>query len=151
MDAPAAGRSKKWLLGVGGAAIVGVVAIGAALALVTGGDNSPEGQVKAAIGDYTDALRSGNLADLRTSTCGELHDFYQSITAEQFDNVHRLSTDHGSIPVVSSVDAVRITDDTALAQATVSTTGDPAKQTARTFDLQRTDGEWKVCDPAGTP
>lgn len=144
-------RSKKWWLAVGGAAVVVIALLGTVIALMTGGDNSPEGQVKAAIGDYTDALRSGNLDDLRASTCGELHDFYQGITSQQFDTVHKLSAEHGSIPVVSSVNAVRITGDTALAEATVSTEGDPSKQTARTFDLERTDGEWKVCDPAGTP
>ena len=73
------------------------------------------------------------------------------VTADQFKGVHQLSTERGSIPVVASVDAVRITGDTALAEATVYTSADPSKRTARTFDLQRTDGNWKVCDPAGTP
>ncbi|MFD3744881.1 hypothetical protein [Nocardia sp. NPDC058633] len=144
-------RSKKWLLAAGGAAVLVVALIATIVALMGGADNSPEGQVKAVIGDYTDALRSGDLEDLRASTCGELHEFYQGITAEQFNGVHQVSTERGSIPVVDSVDAVRITGDTALAQATVYTSADPSKRTARTFDLQRTDGSWKVCDPAGTP
>ncbi len=149
--APATKRSSKWLLAAGGAAVLVVALIATVVALMGGADDSPEGQVKAVIGDYTDALRSGDLEDLRASTCGELHTFYQGITAEQFKGVHEVSTERGSIPVVDSVDAVRITGDTALAQATVYTTADPSKRTARTFDLQRTDGSWKVCDPAGTP
>lgn len=149
--APGAERSKKWLLAAGGAAVLVVALIATVVALMGGADDSPEGQVKAVIGDYTDALRSGDLEDLRASTCGELHTFYQGITPEQFKGVHEVSTERGSIPVVDSVDAVRITGDTALAQATVYTTADPTKRTARTFDLQRTDGSWKVCDPAGTP
>ncbi|MFE9786048.1 hypothetical protein ACFYO7_11760 [Nocardia salmonicida] len=147
---PGAKKSKKWLLAAGGAAVL-VVALIATVVALMGTDDSPEGQVKAVIGDYTDALRSGDLEDLRASTCGELHTFYQGISAEQFKGVHEVSTERGSIPVVDSVDAVRITGDTALAQATVYTTADPSKRTARTFDLQRTDGSWKVCDPAGTP
>ncbi|MFD6451299.1 hypothetical protein ACFWF3_10990 [Nocardia sp. NPDC060220] len=149
--APGAERSKKWLLAAGGAAVLVVALIATVVALMGGADDSPEGQVKAVIGDYTDALRSGDLEDLRASTCGELHTFYQGISPEQFKGVHDVSTERGSIPVVDSVDAVRITGDTALAQATVYTTADPSKRTARTFDLQRTDGSWKVCDPAGTP
>lgn len=149
--APGAKRSKKWLLAAGGAAVLVVALIATVVALMGGADDSPEGQVKAVIGDYTDALRSGDLEDLRASTCGELHAFYQGITPEQFKGVHEVSTERGSIPVVDSVDAVRITGDTALAQATVYTSADPSKRTARTFDLQRTDGSWKVCDPAGTP
>ncbi|MFC4123623.1 Rv0361 family membrane protein [Nocardia rhizosphaerae] len=146
----APGRSKKWLFAVGGAAVL-VLALIAGVVWMTGGDNSPEGQVKAAIGTYTDALRSGDLDGLRASTCGELHDFYQGITPEQFSGVHQLSAEQGSIPVVDSVDAVRITDDTALAEATVSTSADPSTRTARTFDLQRTEDGWKVCDPTATP
>ncbi|MFD3462578.1 hypothetical protein ACFWVM_22940 [Nocardia fluminea] len=148
---PGAARSKKWLLAAGGAAVLVVALIATVMALMGGADDSPEGQVKAVIGDYTDALRSGDLENLRASTCGDLHAFYQGITPEQFKGVHEVSTERGSIPVVDSVDAVRITGDTALAQATVYTTADPSKRTARTFDLQRTDGSWKVCDPAGTP
>ncbi|TLF70664.1 hypothetical protein FEK33_03575 [Nocardia asteroides NBRC 15531] len=145
------GKPKRWLLAAAGAAVLVVALIAAVVVLMTGGDNSPEGQVRTAIGTYADALRSGDLADLRSSTCGQLHDFYQGITPEQFTGVHQLSAERGSIPIVESVDAVRITGDTALAEATVYTSADPSKRTARTFDLQQTDGTWKVCDPSGTP
>ncbi len=149
-EAQAPGRSKKWLLAAAGAAVLVVALIATVVALMSG-DSSPEGQVRTAIGTYADALRSGDLEGLRASTCGELHEFYQGITAEQFTGVHQLSTERGSIPVVDSVNAVRITGDTALAEATVYTAADPAKKTARTFDLQLTDGDWKVCDPTATP
>lgn len=149
-DPQAPARSKRWLLAVGGATVLVIALIATVVALMSG-DGSPEGQVRTAIGAYADALRSGDLDDLRSSTCGQLHEFYQGITAEQFNGVHQLSTERGSIPVVDSVDAVRITGDSALAEATVYTSADPSKRTARTFDLQRTDGSWKVCDPAGTP
>ncbi|MFC4374157.1 hypothetical protein ACFO5K_08560 [Nocardia halotolerans] len=146
-----AGRSKRWLLVAGGAAVVVVALIIGAVAMLTGADNSPEGQVKAVIGEYTEALQAGDLENLRASTCGPLHDFYQGISAEQFNGVHQLSTEQGSIPVVASVDAVRITGETALAEATVYTTAEPGERTVRTFDLQRTDAGWKVCDPAEAP
>ncbi|WP_043659053.1 Rv0361 family membrane protein, partial [Nocardia thailandica] len=146
----AAPRSKRWLI-IAGAAVAVVLALVAGIVLLTGvGSSSPEEQVRTAITEYTDALGKGDLDQLRATTCGPLHDFYQGITAQQFDTVHRLSNERGSIPVVSSVTAVRITGDTALAEAQVYTKADTSKRTARTFDLQRSGDEWKVCDPAGT-
>ncbi|WP_437126554.1 Rv0361 family membrane protein [Nocardia mangyaensis] len=148
-DEPGPKRSKRWVWAVGAAAVLVLALIATVVALMTGGDNSPEGQVRMAIGEYTDALRGGDLEALRSSTCGQLNEFYQDLTIEEFSGVHQLSTEEGSLPIVASVDAVRITGDTALAEATVYTESDP-ERTARTFDLERTDGEWKVCDPTGT-
>lgn len=128
--------------------MVAVIAVVAAVMGFSGGsDSSPEGQVKQAIGTYTDALSSGDLEALRGITCGTQHDFYQKISADQFAGVYQTSKEQKSIPVVKSVDAIRITGDAALASATVYTEADPGKQSARTFDLQRKDGSWKVCDP----
>ncbi|QIS07888.1 hypothetical protein F5X71_34080 [Nocardia brasiliensis] len=151
-ETPATGRSKRWLLAVAGAAVLVVVLIGVAVVLVTGaGGNSPEEKVRAAITDYTRALKKGDLNALRSTTCGPLHDFYQGIPADQFAGVHQLSMDRRNIPVIDGIDAIRITDKTAIAQATVYTEADPAKRSARTFDLQETDDGWKVCDPPTSP
>ncbi|MFI6211929.1 hypothetical protein ACIBCD_08025 [Nocardia brasiliensis] len=151
-SAPGTGRSKRWLLAVAGAAVLVVVLIGVAVVLITGsGGNSPEEKVRAAITDYTQALKKGDLNALRSTTCGPLHDFYQGIPADQFAGVHQLSMDRRNIPVIDGIDAIRITDKTAIAQATVYTEADPAKRSARTFDLQDTDGGWKVCDPPTSP
>ncbi|WP_327095126.1 hypothetical protein OIE68_34495 [Nocardia vinacea] len=151
-EAPAE-RSKRWLF-IGAAAVALIAVIGLAVALIGGrGDNSPEAKVRATITDYTQALKSGDLAALRNTTCGQLHDFYQGIPADQFAGVHQLSMDRKNIPAVASVDAIKITDKTAIAQATVYTDADPTKRSARTFDLEQTADGWKVCDPpsAGTP
>lgn len=151
-EAPAE-RSKRWLF-IGAAAVALIAVIGLAVALIGGrGDNSPEAKVRATITDYTQALKSGDLAALRNTTCGQLHDFYQGIAADQFAGVHQLSMDRKNIPAVASVDAIKITDKTAIAQATVYTDADPTKRSARTFDLEQTADGWKVCDPpsAGTP
>ncbi|ONM49642.1 hypothetical protein B0T44_12100 [Nocardia donostiensis] len=148
---PAAGggKPKRWLI-VAGAAAVLVVALIAAL-VVGSGDDSPQAQIRNVITSYTQALEDGDLAALRSATCGSLHDFYQGLSEDQFAGVHQQSVEQGSIPEVTSVDAIRITDNTAIAQATVHTEADPATS-ARTFDLQHTDDGWKVCDPpAGTP
>ncbi|MEV5833059.1 hypothetical protein [Nocardia sp. NPDC052112] len=145
--------SKRWLF-LGAAAVVLIAVIGLAVVLVGNrADNSPEAKVRTTISDYTEALKSGDLAALRRTTCGQLHDFYQGIPADQFASVHQLSMDRKNIPVVASVDAIKITDKTAIAQANVYTDADPTKRSARTFDLEQTADGWKVCDPpsAGTP
>lgn len=129
-----------------------VVLLAVVIGLVRGGtDNSPEAQVKRTIDTYTEALSDGDLDQLRAVTCGSQHDFYQNISAEQFAGVYRTSKEQKSIPVIDQIDAVRITGDTAMAQATVYTEADPSKRSQRTFDLQRSDDGWKVCDPPSTP
>ncbi|MFF0493817.1 hypothetical protein ACFYTQ_32760 [Nocardia sp. NPDC004068] len=141
------GLDKRWLI-IGGVAIVVVIAIVAAVLGLSGGtDNSPQAQVRAAIGTYTDALADGSLDKLRDSTCGTLHDFYQNIAPDQYAGVHKLAVDQKKIPKIASVDAVQITDEKATAQASVYTDADPNKAVARTFDLQHTPQGWKVCDP----
>ncbi|MBU3066117.1 hypothetical protein KO481_31950 [Nocardia sp. NEAU-G5] len=148
MDAPAGSTpqlNKRWLL-IAGAAVAAVVVIAVIIALVSGGtDNSPEAKVKAAIGDYTTALKSGNLPDLQSATCGAQHDFYKGIAPDQYASVHKLAVDQRKIPRVDAVDSVQITGDKAVAQASVYTDADPTR-VARTFDLQNTSGGWKVCD-----
>ncbi|MEU6186224.1 hypothetical protein [Nocardia sp. NPDC047038] len=141
-------RPDRRLIVLGAAAVAVIALIAVIVSLVTmSGDDSPEAQVRSAITSYTDALKSGDLDALRSTTCGPLHDFYQGIPSDQFAGVHKLSMERKNIPVVDSIDAIRITDATAIAQATVYTEADPAKRSARTFDLQRTDDGWKVCDP----
>ncbi|MFI9506810.1 hypothetical protein [Nocardia sp. NPDC052566] len=152
--APAAARKpRRWLIAVAGAAALVVALIAVIVAVVANSDdNSPEAKVRAVITDYTDALKKGDLATLRSSTCGMLHDYYQGLPEDQFTAVHRLSMERKSVPVVETIDAIRITDNTAIAQAIVYTDADPSKRSARTFDLQRTADGWKVCDqPPGTP
>ncbi|MBF6329069.1 hypothetical protein IU452_11115 [Nocardia transvalensis] len=148
-DTPAArgGRIDRRLL-LGGAAAVVVIAI---IAIVVGlvatrPDNSPEARVRGAISSYADALAGGNLTELRSVTCGTLHDFYQNIGADQYAGVHKLAVDQRKIPKVDGVDSVQITGDKAVAQASVYTDADPTR-VARTFDLQHTPDGWKVCNP----
>ncbi|MGK8521008.1 hypothetical protein ACRS6B_05345 [Nocardia asteroides] len=141
------GPNRKLLIaGAAGVLVVALVAVIVALVTMSG-EESPETQVRGAITSYTEALRAGDLEALRSATCGPLHDFYQGIPSDQFAGVHKLSMERKNIPVVDSVDAIRITGDTAIAQATVYTDADPAKRSARTFDLEHTDDGWKVCDP----
>ncbi|QIS16343.1 hypothetical protein [Nocardia arthritidis] len=151
-DQAASQRSKRLLFTVGGAAIAVVALIAVVVTLVTTTKgNSADGQIRGVITDFTKALKSGDLAALRNSTCGQLHDYYQTVAPDQFANLHQLSMDRKNIPIVDNVGAIKITDDKAVAQAVVYTDADPGKRSPRTFDLQKTNGAWKVCEqPAGT-
>lgn len=147
---PAPRSGKAWYIAV----VAAVVAVGAAVGVavfVSGGDNGPsaEAQVQVAVSTYVDALNSGDLATLRTATCGSLADYYRDIPDDAFAQVHENAVTQKTIPQVSAVDAVRITDDTAIAQvqATIPSSGE---QSWRTFDLERQDNIWKVCDPSQT-
>ncbi|AYF77547.1 hypothetical protein D7D52_31250 [Nocardia yunnanensis] len=143
-----AGSKKKLLIVAGAAVVVLAVVIGVVAGVMKhNSDSSPEALVQKTITAYTDALNSGNLDTLRAVTCGAPHDFYQKISADQFTSVYRTSKDQKSIPLVKRVDAIQVTGDTAIAQATVYTEADPSKTSARTFDLRNEGGSWKVCDP----
>ncbi|SNS68544.1 Rv0361 family membrane protein [Rhodococcoides kyotonense] len=106
---------------------------------------SDEAQIRSSIDSFTQAMATGDLATLRSSSCGELATFYQDIPDAEFADVHRVAVEQGNVPVVDAIDAVQITDDTAIAQVIAYTAANPGDRSPRTFDL-RLDGEtWKVC------
>lgn len=137
--------NRKFILAGAGAALVVLLVV----LVVAIQSNSAESQIEDAIDSYTQALSDGDLATLRSSTYGTLHEYYQGLSEEQFNGVHQQSSKQGGIPEVDSIDTIRVTDSTAIAQATVQTKADSAT-TARTFDLRETEDGWKVCDPPAT-
>ena len=141
---------KGWYIAAAAAGVAVLAAIGVAVFVSSNsgsGESSPEAQVQTAISTYVDALQTGDLATLRTSTCGALGEYYRTIPDAAFAQVHDNAVAQKTIPQVGAVDAVRITDDTAIAQvqASLPSTGE---QSWRTFALERQDGTWKVCDPS---
>ena len=111
---------KGWYIAAAAAGVAVLAAIGIAVFVSSNsgsGESSPEAQVQTAISTYVDALQTGDLATLRTSTCGALGEYYRTIPDAAFAQV----------------------------QASLPSTGE---QSWRTFDLERQDGTWKVCDPS---
>lgn len=130
-------------------AVVGVLAaLGVTgFVIARSGAHSPdEKRVRDAVDTFAQALDSGDLAALQSSTCGSLADFYRDIPPAEFAGVHRDVVAHGGVPVVTSVDTVQITGDSAIAQVTAHTAASPSDASPRTLDLERIDGTWKVCD-----
>lgn len=138
------------------ALLVVAVAIGGvvAFALLRGGPTttgaSDEDRIRVAIDDFTTALRDGDLAALRSGTCGPLASFYGGISDEDFAATHDAAVASGSIPDVLSVDTIQITSaeapdvTTAIAQVTARG-GNETAPSPRTFDLALEDETWKVC------
>lgn len=127
-------------------AVVVVAAIVAVVAFVRYQSTSgPDARIRASIDTFVAALSAGDLETLQTTTCGGLAEFYATIGPDEFEGVHDLSVQQGSLPVVRSIDKVQINEDTAIVEVTAHPKGDPADVTARTFDLALVDDEWKIC------
>ncbi|WP_037182996.1 Rv0361 family membrane protein [Rhodococcoides fascians] len=144
---PARKTSKRWL-GALTAAVVVIVAVGAAAFFYLardGGENSPEAQIRTSVTSFTEALASGDLATLRSSSCGDLATYYRDIPDAEFADVHRVAVEQGNVPVMEGIDAVQITGDTAIAQIIAYTEANPNERSPRTFDLRLEDETWKVC------
>ncbi|MGV8873891.1 MAG: hypothetical protein ACOH2Q_15270 [Rhodococcus sp. (in: high G+C Gram-positive bacteria)] len=139
---------KKWWAALVAAVVVIVaVATGAYLLLDrTSIDDSPEAQIRSTVESFTRALADGDLATLRSTSCGDLATFYRDIPDAEFADVHRVSVEQGSIPTVDSVDAIQVNDDTtAIAQVIAHTDANPDDRSPRTFDLRLEGEQWKVC------
>ncbi|AYJ51247.1 Rv0361 family membrane protein [Rhodococcus sp. P1Y] len=139
----------RWIAALA-AAVLLIVAVGVAGFLYLSGereDNSPETQIRARVSSFTEALTSGDLETLRSTSCGEMAAYYRDIPDAAFADVHRTAVEQGNIPVVEGVDAVQITGDTAIAQVIAYTAANPNERSPRTFDLRLEGDEWKVCDP----
>lgn len=144
-----AGGRRGWIV-ASTVAVVGVLAALGVTGFVVargGVGNGAESQVRDAVDTFVDALGAGDLAALQTSTCGTLADFYRDIPPTEFADVHRDAVAGGSVPVVTSIDTVQVTGDTAIAQVTAHTAANPSDVSPRTFDLARVGGDWKVCNP----
>ncbi|MDI9898133.1 hypothetical protein QM797_25715 [Rhodococcus sp. IEGM 1381] len=136
-----------WAALVAAVVVIAAVAAGAYLLIDrTSEDNSPEAQIRSTVESFTRALATGDLATLRSTSCGDLATFYRDIPDAEFADVHRVSVEQGSIPTVDSIDAIQVTDaTTAIAQVIAHTDANPNDRSPRTFDLRLEGDQWKVC------
>lgn len=100
-------------------------------------------KVDTAIKTYMTAVKRGDLAGLRATTCGQAYEYYVSLNETQFAAIYNASRD--SVPIIDSVKRVEVTGDRALAEVSAHTNAH-AQQTVRTVALQRAGDKWKVCD-----
>ena len=129
------------VLAVGIAAVAGTI-------LLTRADTpkvSQEDLVRTTIQSFDNAVQTGDLAKLRSITCGQTRDGYVSYDDRTWTETHARVSAAKQYPVVASVDQVVVNGDHAEANVTSFMAFDPATRSTRSFDLQFRDNQWKIC------
>jgi hypothetical protein len=150
-DAPKPPRKRRswgWVI-----ALVLVIAALAAVAilgtvLLTRGSTpkaSEEDKVRSTIQNFDIAVQRGDLATLRTITCGTTRDSYVNYDDRAWTDTHARVAAAKQYPVVASIDQVVVNGDHAEANVTTFMAYAPQTRSTRSFDLQFRDDQWKIC------
>ncbi|CAM2888829.1 hypothetical protein SKPI104516_07975 [Skermania piniformis] len=146
--APTGHTRRRWPWLVAAAVLIAALATGGVLALLHRNQpETPESQVEKSIETFASALQSGDLAELRASSCGALHEYYSGIADQDFAAVYEAVSTQNTIPVITDVHAVQVSGDTAIAEVTAYTKASSKERTTRTVSLTHAEDGWKVCDP----
>ncbi len=106
---------------------------------------SQEDQVRTTIHDFDVAVQTGNLAALRGITCGTARDGYLNYDEHDWQDTYRRVAAAKQFPVVASIDQVVVNGEHAEANVTAFLAYAPQVRSARSFDLQFRDDQWKIC------
>ncbi|MGV0714021.1 DUF4878 domain-containing protein [Mycolicibacterium sp. XJ662] len=128
------------------AALVAVAILGTVL-LTRGSESrvSQEEQVRSTIQNFDIAIQNGDLATLRSITCGATRDSYVKYNDQAWAETHARVAAAKQYPVVASIDEVVINGDHAEANVTTFMAFAPQTRSTRSFDLQFRDDQWKIC------
>lgn len=145
---PEARRSWGWVVAVVLviAALVALAVLGTVL-LTRGGDAgaSQEDRVRSTIESFDVAIQKGDLATLRSITCGATRDSYVRYDEDAWAETHARVAAAKQYPVVASIDQVVVNDDHAEANVTTFMAYAPQTRSTRSFDLEFRDDQWKIC------
>lgn len=128
------------------AALVAVAVLGTVL--LTRESDSQESQedlVRSTIETFDTAIQSGDLATLRSITCGPTRDSYVKYNDRSWAETHSRVAAAKQYPVVASIDQVVVNGDHAEANVTTFMAYAPQTRSTRSFDLQFLDDQWKIC------
>jgi hypothetical protein len=128
------------------AALVAVAILGTLL--LTRGSKpkaSQEDRVRSTIQNFDIAVQNGDLATLRSITCGTTRDSYVNYDERAWTETHARVAAAKQYPVVASIDQVVVNGDHAEANVTTFMAYAPQTRSTRSFDLQFRDDQWKVC------
>ncbi|WP_422742622.1 DUF4878 domain-containing protein [Mycobacterium sp. WMMD1722] len=149
--APQTRRSWGWVIAVV-LVIAALVAIAVLGTLLLTRDSDPaasqEDMVRATIEDFDTAIQNGDLATLRSITCGSKRDSYVNYDDKTWAETHKRVAAAKQYPVVASVDQIVINGDHAEANVTAFMANAPQTRSTRSFDLQFRDDHWKICQSA---
>jgi hypothetical protein len=128
------------------AALVAVAILGTVL---LARDDAPkvsqEDRVRTTIQNFDTAIQKGDLATLRSITCGETADSYIKYDDTRWKDIHARVAAARQYPVVASIDQVVVNDNHAEANVTSFMAFDPSTRSTRSFDLEFRDEQWKIC------
>lgn len=144
------GRRRSWGWVV---ALILVIAALAAVAILgtllltrdSGSKASQEDQVRSTIQNFDVAVQKGDLATLRSITCGATRDSYVNYDDRAWADTHARVAAAKQYPVVASIDQVVVNGDHAEANVTSFMAYAPQTRSTRSFDLQFRDDQWKIC------
>ena len=111
---------------------------------------SQEELVRTTIHSFDGAIQKGDLATLRSITCGETADSYNKYDDRKWTDTHARVAAAQQYPVVASIDEVVVNGDHAEANVTSFMAFDPATRSTRSFDLEFRDEQWKICQAPGS-
>ncbi|KHO28372.1 Rv0361 family membrane protein [Mycolicibacterium setense] len=150
---PAARRSWGWVIAVVLviAALVAIAVLGTVLLTRESSSTaSEEDEVRTTIQNFDSAIQRGDLAALRSITCGTTRDNYVKYDQKAWDETHARVESAKQYPVVASIDQVVVNGDHAEANVTSFMAFAPQTRSTRSFDLQFRDNQWKICQaPTG--
>ncbi|HEX9831626.1 MAG TPA: DUF4878 domain-containing protein [Mycobacterium sp.] len=128
------------------AALVAVAVLGTVLLTR---DSEPsvsrEDQVRTAIENYDAAIAKGDLAALRSITCGKARDDYVTYNDRVWSDTHARIAAAKRYPVIASIDQVVVNGDHAEANVTTFMAYAPQTRSTRSLDLEFRDDQWKIC------
>ncbi len=152
---PPPGRRRSWGWVVALVLVIAAlaaVAILGTLLLTRGSDSgaSQEDKVRSTIENFDVAVQNGDLATLRSITCGTTRDSYVNYDDRAWADTHARVAAAKQYPVVASIDEVVVNGDHAEANVTTFMAYAPQTRSTRSFDLQFRDDQWKICQaPTG--
>ena len=106
---------------------------------------SQEDMVRSTIQNFDAAVQNGDLATLRSITCGTTRDSYVNYDERAWTETHARVAAAKQYPVVASIDRVVVNGDHAEANVTTFMAYAPQTRSTRSFDLQFRDNQWKIC------
>ena len=131
-------------------AALAAIAIFGTVWLTRGGPNaqSKEEQVTETIKNFDAAIQKGDLAALRSITCGETRDKYVGYDDRKWTDTHGRVATAKQYPVVATIDQVVVNGNHAEANVTTYMAYAPETRSTRSFDLEFRDEQWKICQAA---
>ncbi|NDZ97342.1 DUF4878 domain-containing protein [Streptomyces sp. SID6673] len=146
---PESSGRRRWPLLVGAAVVVVIAVIGGIFAYLNLRSPAPADEAADVAKEFSTALYEGDLSTLRSTTCGERHEFYTTISDADFQKIYDGQKTRNELIQVNDVKAVKVTGDGDQAVVEVSAlhSSKPDAPQTVTINLQKSGDDWKVCTP----